>query len=135
MIERFGINDATTYTGLSAGSHTVVLSGVAGNCTVSGGPSRTVSVPSGGTAAVGFSVTCSTPNRPPVVDAGPDNDGPWWYTVSWGDGSSSSGSTASQGTMTATHNYLLLGSYTIRVTVTDSHGASGSDTKVLTGDR
>ncbi|HLB81842.1 MAG TPA: hypothetical protein VJJ54_02030, partial [Gemmatimonadales bacterium] len=43
----------------SAGSHTVVLSGVAGNCTVSGGTSRTVSVPAGGTASTSFSVSCA----------------------------------------------------------------------------
>jgi hypothetical protein len=42
-----------------------------------------------------------------------------------------SGSTSSQGTISASHSYLL-GSFTIHVTVTDSHGASGSDSKVLT---
>jgi len=91
-------------------------------------------------------------NQPPTVNAGPDetaligplyslnatfgdpdNDGPWSYTIDWGDGSSSNGSTAAQGTITASHTYLfsLLTSRTIRVTVTDSHGASGSDTKVV----
>ena len=35
-------------------------------------------------------------------------------------------------TISASHNYILIGSYTIRVTVTDSRGASGSDTKALT---
>ena len=49
----------------------------------------------------------------------------------WGDGSSSSGSTPSQGTISASHTYLLLGSYTITVRVTDSHGASGSDKKLV----
>src|SRR2546421_2209858 len=39
--------------------HTVVLSGVAGNCTVSGGTSRTVNVPSGGTATTSFTVSCA----------------------------------------------------------------------------
>jgi len=100
---------------------------------------------------VSKTVTVTAPNQPPSVSAGPDetvllgvfyslsatfsdpnNDGPWSYTISWGDGSSTSGSTSSQGTITAGHTYLLLGSYTIRVTVTDSHGASGSDSKVLT---
>src|SRR5207249_4438404 len=61
-----------------------------------------------------------------------NNDGPWSYTISWGDGSSSSGSTPSQGTISASHTYLLLGSYTITVSVTDSHGASGLDSKVVT---
>lgn len=92
-----------------------------------------------------------TANQPPIVSAGPnetvllgvlytlhasfsdpDNDGPWSYTIDWGDGSSSSGSTPSQGGITAGHNYLLAGAYTITVTVTDSRGASGSATKVLT---
>src|SRR6266513_757785 len=52
-------NGSVTFSGLSAGSHTVVLSGVAGNCTVSGGTSRTVNVPSGGTATTSFSVSCA----------------------------------------------------------------------------
>jgi PKD domain len=145
-----GINGSVTFTNLAATSHTVVLTGVPTNCTVSGGTSRTVTVPSGGTATVSYSVTCTTPNQPPTVSAGsdetvllgilytetasfsdPDNDGPWSYTIDWGDGSSTSGSTSSQGTISASHSYLL-GSFTIRVTVTDSHGASGSDSKVLT---
>jgi hypothetical protein len=64
------------------------------------------------------------------TDAG--NDGPWSYTIDWGDGSSSGGSTSSQGTISAGHTYLLLGQYRITVTVTDSHGASGSSSKLLT---
>ncbi len=91
------------------------------------------------------------PNSPPTVNAGsnamvvvglgytenatfsdPDGDGPWSYTITWGDGTSSSGTTASQGTISATHSYLLMGQYTITVTVTDSRGASGSASKVLT---
>ena len=99
-----------------------------------------------------FSANCAAPNRPPLVNAGsdetellgllyalsgasfsdPDNDGPWSYTIEWGDGSSSSGSSSSQGSLTGSHNYLLPGTYTINVSVTDNHGASGSDSKVLT---
>ena len=148
--QSIGINSRVTFTGLTATSHTVALGGVPTNCSVSGGTSRTVTVPSGGTATVSYSVTCATPNQPPTVNAGsdqtvllgilysetasfsdPNNDGPWSYTINWGDGSSTSGSTSSQGTISASHSYLL-GSFTIRVTVTDSHGASGSDAKVLT---
>jgi hypothetical protein len=75
-----------TFTGLSASNHTVVLAGVAANCTVSGGPSQTVAVPSGGTATLGYAVSCTTP-PPPTGDltvftstsgALPDPDG---YTV------------------------------------------------------
>jgi len=52
-------NGSVTYTGLAAGSHTVALSGVAGNCSVSGGTSRTVDVPAGGTATTSFSMSCA----------------------------------------------------------------------------
>ena len=62
----------------------------------------------------------------------PDNDGPWPYTIAWGDGSTSTGSKPSQGSLTGAHNYLLPGSYQISVTVTDNHGAAGSDSKLLT---
>src|SRR5207249_1932340 len=54
-----GINASVTFTGLTAGSHTVVLSGMAGNCTVSGGTSRTVSVTAGSTASTSYSVSCA----------------------------------------------------------------------------
>lgn len=104
----------------------------------------------GATASASKSVTVSQPNRAPTVNAGSDetvllgvlytlnasfsdpDNGPWSYTISWGDGSSTSGTRSSQGTISAGHNYLLIGSYTIKVTVVDSRGASGSDTKVLT---
>jgi len=92
------------------------------------------------------------PNSPPTVDAGPDetvltglmftenatfsdpnNDGPWTYRIDWGDGSSTTGTATSQGTISAGHSYatILPQSFTLRVTVTDSHGASGLDTKIV----
>src|SRR5207237_1422305 len=45
--QSIGTNSSVTFTGLSAGSHAVALSGVPSNCSVSGGTSRTVSVPAG----------------------------------------------------------------------------------------
>src|SRR4029077_7887698 len=104
-------------------------------------------------APVSKTVTVTAPNQPPVVNAGPDesvvtsllftesasfsdpnNDGPWSYTINWGDGSTTTGSVSSQGTISAGHTYAVLmpKSFTITVTVTDSHGASGSDTKIVT---
>ncbi|PYO37873.1 MAG: hypothetical protein DMD29_14685 [Gemmatimonadetes bacterium] len=150
--QAIGINASVSYTSLAAGDHTVAISGVATNCTVSGGPSRTVSVPSGSTATTTFSVSCVTPNTPPVVNAGPDetavtgllysfspsfsdanNDGPWSYRIDWGDGAVSTGTVTSQGSFSVGHTYVIVlpQSFTITVTVTDSHGASGSGTKVV----
>ena len=149
--QAIGVSGSVTFTNLSAGSHSVTLTNVASNCTVSSTNPQTVSVPSGGTATTAFSVSCVRPPTPPVVNAGTNetvvlgvlynetgtftdagSDGPWSYTIDWGDGSTTSGSTASQGSISATHTYLVLGSYTITVTVQDSHGDSGSGSKVLT---
>src|SRR5438445_6163868 len=150
--QAIGINASVTYTSLTAGNHTVAISGVATNCTVSGSTSRTVSVPSGGTATTTFSVSCVTPNSPPVVNAGSNdtaitgllysitpsftdaNDGgPWSYQIDWGDGSVSTGTLTSQGSWTVGHTYVIIlpRSFTITVTVTDSHGAPGPGTKVV----
>jgi len=60
-------NGSVTFSGLSAGDHTVALSGVAGNCSVSGANPQTVSVPAGATASTTFSVSCSTTS--PAVEA------------------------------------------------------------------
>jgi len=150
--QALGINTSFTYTNLSAGNHTVAIAGVAGNCTVSGGTSRTVSVPSGGTASTTFTVTCVTPNQAPVVNAGPDehaltgllystsfsfsdanNNGPWSYTINWGDGTTSTGTRTAQGTFSVGHTYVIIlpRNFTITVTVRDAAGASGSDSKVV----
>src|SRR5438128_376640 len=54
-----GTNGSVTFPGLSAGSHSVALSGVAANCSVSGANPQTVTVPSGGTATASFAVSCA----------------------------------------------------------------------------
>src|SRR5712671_78352 len=53
-----GINATASFASLSAGSHTVVLSSVPANCTVSGGATQTVTVTAGQTASAAYSVTC-----------------------------------------------------------------------------
>src|SRR5207249_715985 len=58
---------STTYHGLSAAHHTVALTDVPANCTASGGNSKTVTVPSGGTGHADFTITCSAPNQPPTA--------------------------------------------------------------------
>ena len=149
--QAIGTSGSVTFTGVAAGSHSVALTNVAANCTVTGANPQAVTVPSGGTGTAPFSATCTTPNRRPIVNAGsdqgvllgisyalsdasfsdPDNDGPWSYTIEWGDGSTATGSKSSQGSITGVHNYLLPGTYQITVTVTDNHGAAGSDSKLL----
>jgi len=52
-----GTNGAATFSAVGPGNHTIVLSGVANNCTVSGGPSRTLSVPAGVPSPVSYSIT------------------------------------------------------------------------------
>jgi PKD domain-containing protein len=139
-------NGSVTYTALSPGSHTTFLT-VPSNCTVSGGPSQTVTVTAGQTTADPYSVDC---NAPPVVNAGPNesvltgvlyslnwsftdanHNGPWTYTIDWGDGSTSSGTVSSEGSFTNGHSYVVVlpQTFTVKVTVTDAAGAPGSSTK------
>jgi len=62
-----------------------------------------------------------------------NNNGPWSFTIDWGDGTTTTGSKTSQGSFSAGHTYVIVlpRSFTIRVTVTDAAGASASDTKVV----
>jgi len=55
-------NGSVTFTGLAAGDHSVALSGVAVNCAVSEANPQMVTVPSGGTATVSFTVNCLSAN-------------------------------------------------------------------------
>jgi len=154
--QSIGTDGSVTFSGLAAGSHTVSLSGIASNCTVSGGTSRTVNVPQGGTASVSYSIDCPTPpppNQPPSVTAGgdqhvlvgllfnlqgasfsdPDHNGPWTVTINWGDGQSDT-FTASEGSISRSHSYpvtLLGATYTLRITVRDPDGATDSDSKTV----
>jgi hypothetical protein len=79
-----GVNAATTLTNVSAGDHSVQLSGVATNCNVQGSNPRSISVASGATAEVSFTVSCSASTgaleiRTTTTGSNPDPDG---YTVS-----------------------------------------------------
>ena len=57
--QNIGANANITVSGLSAGSHTVQLSGVPSNCAVSGSNPQTVTVPGGGSTTASFTITCS----------------------------------------------------------------------------
>src|SRR5205807_2552545 len=74
----------TTYSGLMATTHTVVLTDVPANCTASGGASKTVTVPAGGTTTAAFTISCTALTGSLSVSTStsggtPDPDG---YTVS-----------------------------------------------------
>ncbi|MGB2815719.1 MAG: hypothetical protein WBC37_00700 [Burkholderiaceae bacterium] len=58
----------------------------------------------------------------------PDN-GPWTYTVAWGDGTVTKGSIAATGSVSASRAYVSASpkkGYTVSITVTDAAGGSGS---------
>src|SRR5207247_10854347 len=55
------VNGTVTFSQLSAGDHTVTLSGIAANCTPSGQNPRTVAVSAGAAAQTGFQVACGQP--------------------------------------------------------------------------
>jgi hypothetical protein len=145
-----------TFSNLSAASHTVALTGVASNCSVTSANPMSVTVPAGGVGHADFAISCTAlpppQNHAPVVNAGPDQqillalgsvtvnasftdqdgDGPWTYTINWGDGSSTNSSTPNQGGISASHTYGLASTNTVTVTVTDAHGLSGSDQATIT---
>ncbi len=81
--EAIALSGTIRRTGVAAGQHTLVLSGVAGNCTVAGDNPRTVSVTAGETATVAFTIACTATSGSLRITAStsgptPDPDG---YTV------------------------------------------------------
>src|SRR5207245_861474 len=110
-------SNGVTFSGLSAGNHPVVLSGVASNCSVTGGNSRTASVTAGQTDSIAFSVTCTA--IPPTTGdltvttttGGSDLD-PDGYTVSVAGSSQSiltNGNVTFSGVQAGTQNVALAG--------------------------
>ncbi|HEY6158835.1 MAG TPA: hypothetical protein VIV88_15390 [Gemmatimonadales bacterium] len=52
-------NGAISFTGVATGSHTVALSGIAGNCSVTSANPQTVTVTAGATTGAPFSLSCA----------------------------------------------------------------------------
>ncbi|MFL5954844.1 MAG: hypothetical protein ACJ76I_12135, partial [Gaiellaceae bacterium] len=59
ITQPIGVNGSATVPGLSAGAHTVTLSGLAANCTVTGSNPQTVTVTAGATTNASFAVSCT----------------------------------------------------------------------------
>jgi PKD repeat protein len=87
----------------------------------------TVNAGTGGSvpAAAIFSETATFSDPNPA-------DGPWNYTIIWGDGTSEGGSRTDFSDIAGGHGYATAGSYTIRVNVTDKDGGTGTATRVVT---
>jgi PKD repeat protein len=107
-----------------------------------------------GLASAPATTTVTIANLPPTVNAGPDSegfndtpvavsvtfadpggstDGPWTWTIAWGDGTTSTGTTnILGGPIATTHLYTVDGQYTIQATVRDKDNGTASDTKVVT---
>ncbi|MBV9774463.1 MAG: S8 family serine peptidase [Gemmatimonadetes bacterium] len=78
-------------------------------------------VPSGGSVALTGSFD----------DAGV-NDAPWAYTIDWGNGTSTGTTTDRSASIAGTRQFCAAGSYTVRLSVRDKDGGSGSDASGLT---
>lgn len=87
----------------------------------------TVNAGTGGSIPVGavFAESASFSDPNPA-------DFPWSYTIQWGDGSSESGTRNDFSPITGGHAYGAEGSYTIRVSVTDKDGGTGTSTRAIT---
>ena len=59
--QAIGVNGTMTFTGLSAGSHSVALAGIAANCAATGANPRSVDVVGRDTVQTAFNVSCTAP--------------------------------------------------------------------------
>src|SRR5439155_349162 len=103
----------TTYSGLSATDHIVALTDVPGNCTVTGGASKTVPVTAGQTATAAFTITCTAlTGNLTVTTSTTGQNPPTSYTVTVDGGQSRSipangGTTTYSGLSATTHTVAL----------------------------
>src|SRR5437762_2220752 len=103
---------------MAAGDHTVTLSDLASNCSVSGAASKAGTVPACSSTPASFTVACPTPPPPPgsltvtvsTTGGTPDPDG---YTVTVGGTGGGSQHIATNGG-SVTFDNLAAGDHTVR---------------------
>lgn len=107
---------------------------------------------SDGSLTHGATLNAVVSNAPPSVDAGTDahgtsgvsvslsgtfsdaglGDGPWAYSIDWGDGSpSTTGSAANQGAISRSHTYVAPGVYPVTLQITDVDGGTSHDAMTM----
>jgi hypothetical protein len=119
-----------TFTNLSAGNHSVVLTGVAGNCTVSGGTTHTVAVTAGGNTPTAFVVTCTatTGGLTVTTSTGGSDLDPDGYTVSVDGANQAIGTNA-----TVTFTALTPGGHSVALSgVAANCSVSGANPRTVT---
>ena len=123
------VNGTVTFDGVSASSHSVALSGLAANCTVTGANPQTVSVPSGGTATAAFAVNCTATTGDLAVNTSSSGSSiPSGYTVAVDGGQSQT--IASTGSFTFTS--LSAASHTTVLAVPSNCTVSGGASQTVT---
>ncbi len=90
----------------------------------------TVSAGAGATITSGDSFTLNGSFSDPGV-----NDHPWSYSIAWGAGSPTVGSTNTEGAITSSRQYLKAGTYTVSLSVTDKDNGTGSANTSVTVQR
>ena len=104
---------------------TVAGAGGGGGGTTNTAPSASLRATSSTSIRVGRSVAVQ------ASFADPDN-GPWSYTLDWGDGSATVGTTSNPGTIAGVspHVYTRTGTFKEKLSVRDSKGAAGSSNAI-----
>jgi PKD repeat protein len=132
-----GTGAKPTHAYLSSGSFTVTLTVTNARGTASAPATTTATVANVAptvNAGPAQSVTAGSPLTLNASFTDPGTDGPWSYTITWGDGSAATtGSATSQASpITATHTYAAAGTNTVQVAVTDKGGATGTGQLIVT---
>jgi parallel beta-helix repeat protein len=129
----FSVSGAHTYAAFGSYAVTVAINDVGGStatahssATVADAPLTAAGVAISATAGTSFSGVVAT-----STDANPNGAaGDFSATISWGDGSSSAGSVAANGTggfnVSGAHTYAAAGSYAVTVTINDVGGSSAT---------